>query len=110
MPTLESPTVILFDWHATLVDTLDAVYHAIDDMLANIVDLGLIERLTPPGMSKNGDDAKLVAYVREHQRLHPKLEAEKKISRTDIFEVLFGRDEQAKHCAHEEFDRHYRAR
>jgi phosphoglycolate phosphatase len=42
MPTLESPTVILFDWHATLVDTLDAVYHAIDDMLANIVDLGLI--------------------------------------------------------------------
>lgn len=39
MPTLESPTVILFDWHATLVDTLDAVYHAIDDMLANIVDL-----------------------------------------------------------------------
>jgi epoxyqueuosine reductase QueG len=29
---------------------------------------------------------------------------------TDIFEVLFGRDEQAKHCAQEEFDRHYRAR
>jgi phosphoglycolate phosphatase len=52
--------------------------------------------LTPPGESKNGDDAKLVAYVREHQ-LHPKLEAEKKVSRTDIFEVLFGRDEQAKH-------------
>ena len=90
MPTLEYPTVILFDWHATLVDTLDAIYHTIDDMLAN------------------GDDAKLVAYVREHQRLHPKLEAEKKVSRTDIFEVLFGRDEQAKHCAHEEFDRHYR--
>jgi phosphoglycolate phosphatase len=109
MPTLESPTVILFDWHATLVDTLVAVYHAIDDMLANIVDLGLMDRLTPPGESKNGDDAKLVAYVREHQRLHPKLEAEKKVSRTDIFEVLFGRDEQAKRCAHEEFDRHYRA-
>ncbi len=108
MPTLASPTVILFDWHATLVDTLDAVYHAIDDMLANIVDLGLIDHLTPPGESKNAEDAKLVAYVRELQRLHPKVEAEKKVSRTDLFEVLFGRDEQAKHSAHEEFDRHYR--
>ncbi len=108
MPTLESPTVILFDWHATLVDTLETVYHAIDDILAQIVDLGLIDRLTPPGESKNAEDAKLVAYVRERQRLHPKLEAEKKVSRTDIFEVLFGRDEQAKHSAHEEFDRHYR--
>jgi phosphoglycolate phosphatase len=108
MPRLQVPAVILFDWHATLVDTLDAVYHAVDDMLARIVDLGLIERLTPPGQSKNVDDAKLVAYVRAHRRLHPKLEAEKKVSRTDIFEVLFGRDEQAKHAAHEEFDRHYR--
>ncbi|MGH8606255.1 MAG: HAD family hydrolase, partial [Gammaproteobacteria bacterium] len=108
MPRLEAPTVILFDWHATLVDTLEAVYHAIDDMLATIVDLGLIDRLTPPWESKNAEDAKLVAYVREHHRLHPKLEAEKKVSRTDIFEVLFGRDVQAKHSAHEEFDRHYR--
>ncbi|MGH8581053.1 MAG: HAD family hydrolase [Gammaproteobacteria bacterium] len=108
MPTLEAPKVILFDWHATLVNTLDAVYHAIDEMLPTIVEPGLIDRLTRPGESKNAEDAKLVAYVREHRRLHPKLEAEKKVSRTDIFEVLFGRDEQAKHCAHEEFDRHYR--
>jgi len=25
--------VVLFDWHATLVDTRDAMYHALDEML-----------------------------------------------------------------------------
>jgi phosphoglycolate phosphatase len=26
------PRTILFDWHATLVDTRDAMYHAVDDV------------------------------------------------------------------------------
>ena len=82
---------------------------AIDDMLANIVDLGLIDRLTPPGESKNGDDAKLVALRARAPAAAPEAGGGKEGQRTDIFEVLFGRDEQAKHCAHEEFDRHYRA-
>ena len=39
------PRVILYDWHATLVDTLDAMYHAVDDVLPKLVELGLIERM-----------------------------------------------------------------
>lgn len=101
------PRVLLFDWHATLVDTLDAMYHAVDDVLPRLVDLGLIARLVPPEKSKTVEDAKLVKYVREHARLHPKIKAERKISRTDIFELLFGEDTEAKRIAHREFDRSY---
>jgi len=36
---LVAPRVVLFDWHATLVDTLDAMYHAVDDMLPKLPDL-----------------------------------------------------------------------
>ena len=35
------PRIILFDWHATLVDTRDAMYHAVDDVLPKLVELGL---------------------------------------------------------------------
>ena len=38
------PRIILFDWHATLVDTLDAMYHAVDDVLPHLEELGLLER------------------------------------------------------------------
>jgi phosphoglycolate phosphatase len=101
------PRVMLFDWHATLVDTMDAMYYALDDVLPRLVDLGLVERLVPPGESKTLEDARLVKYVREHARLHPKIKAERKISRTDVFEVLFGADQEAKAIAHREFDRSY---
>ncbi|MDE2150482.1 MAG: HAD family hydrolase [Gammaproteobacteria bacterium] len=101
------PQVVLFDWHATLVDTLDAMYHAVDDVLPRLVDLGLVERLVSPGKSKTVEDAKLVKYVRDNARLHPKIRAERKVSRTDIFEVLFGADTEAKVIAHREFDRSY---
>lgn len=101
------PRVILFDWHATLVDTMDAMYYALDDVLPRLGPLGLIERLVPPGRSKTLEDAKLVKYVREHARLHPKIKAERRISRTDVFEVLFGADQEAKAIAHREFDRSY---
>lgn len=98
---------MLFDWHATLVDTMDAMYYALDEVLPRLVELNLIERLVPAGRSKTLEDAKLVKYVREHVRLHPKIKAARKISRTDIFEVLFGDDQEAKGIAHREFDRCY---
>lgn len=101
------PRVILFDWHATLADTMDAMYYALDDVMPRLAPLGLIERLVPPGKSKTIEDARLVKYVRDNARLHPKIKAERKISRTDIFELLFGDDQQAKALAHREFDQSY---
>jgi len=102
-----APRVVLFDWHATLVDTMDAMYYALDEVLPRLVELDLLGRLVPPGHSKTAEDARLVQYVRENARLHPKIKAQRRISRTDIFELLFGPDEEAKRIAHQEFDRHY---
>jgi len=102
------PSTILFDWHATLVDTRDAMYHAVDDVLPKLVELGLIERLVTPEDSRTVEDARLVKYVRDNARLHPKIKSERKVSRTDIFEVLFGPDHEAKRIAHQEFDNCYR--
>ncbi|HSH43879.1 MAG TPA: HAD-IA family hydrolase [Arenicellales bacterium] len=105
---LARPDVVLFDWHATLADTLDAMYKAVDEVLPRLRELGLASRLLRPEDSKNDNDARLVRYVRDHYRLHPKIKAARKISRTDIFEVLFGDDEQAKQVAHEAFNECYR--
>ncbi|MGR9107394.1 MAG: HAD family hydrolase [Gammaproteobacteria bacterium] len=105
---LTPPKVILFDWHATLVDTLEAMYHAVDEVLPQLDELGLLGRLVASEISKTPEDARLVEYVRSTGRLHPKIKAERKISRTDIFEVLFGQDEDAKHIAHEAFNVCYR--
>jgi phosphoglycolate phosphatase len=102
-----APRVILFDWHATLADTMDAMYYALDDVLPRLASLGLIDHLVPPGLSKTPEDAKLVQYVRQNSSLHPKIKAQRKISRTDIFELLFGDNEEAKKIAHREFDRSY---
>lgn len=106
-PALSAPRVVLFDWHATLVDTMDAMYYALDEVLPKLIELRLIDRLVPEGHSKTPEDEKLVRYVREHKRLHPKIKAQRRISRTDVFEVLFGRDDEAKAIAHREFDRQY---
>ena len=105
---LAAPRVVLFDWHATLVDTLDAMYHAVDDALARFPELGLVESLITHEQCKTAEDARLVDYVREHMQLHPKIKAERRISRTDIFEVLFGPDEEAKQVAHAAFNDAYR--
>lgn len=105
---LVPPRVVLFDWHATLVDTLDAMYHAVDDVLLQFPKLGLMDELVAHDDCKTPEDARLVDYVREHRRLHPKIKTERKISRTDIFEVLFGKNEAAKHRAHEAFNDAYR--
>lgn len=101
------PEVILFDWHATLVDTHDAMYHAVEDVIPELTELNLIDRLVKPEDSRNLEDAKLVKYVRENARLHPRIKTDRKISRTDIFEVLFGDDDDAKKIAHQAFDRYY---
>ena len=105
---LAAPEGVLFDWHATLVDTLDAMYRAVDDTLPELAGIGLMKRLVPPELSRSIDDQKLLEYVRGHHELHPRVKAERRISRTDIFEVLFGGDEDAKRVAHETFTRHYR--
>ncbi len=102
------PTIVLFDWHATLVDTLDAMYRAVDDMLPQLAEHRLLQRMVGPNQSKSPDDARLVEYVREYAQLHPKIKADRKISRTDIFEVLFGEDTEAKRLAHSLFNHHYR--
>ncbi len=102
------PDVILIDWHATLVNTHDAMYHAVDDVLPKLRELGLYDQLLPPEHSKTVEDAKLVKYVRKHAQLHPKISSERKISRTDIFEVLFGDNQNAKARAHKAFDESYR--
>jgi len=105
---LVAPRIILFDWHATLVDTLDAMYRAVDDTLPELDALGLTKRMVAPEESRTIEDAKLVEYVRNFRKLHPKIKSDRKISRTDIFEVLFGHDEEAKRMAHAAFNRHYR--
>lgn len=106
---LTAPSLVLFDWHATLVDTLDAMYRAVDDTLPELDALGLMQRLVEPEQSRSIDDRKLVEYVRSFRKLHPKIRADRKVSRTDIFEILFGDDEDAKKLAHAVFNKHYRA-
>lgn len=105
---LTYPTIILFDWHATLVDTLDAMYHAVDDMLKDLRALGLLDHLVSAEHCKSPEDMKLVDYVRDNLSLHPKIKLDRKISRTDIFEILFADNEVAKKLAHKGFTDHYR--
>jgi phosphoglycolate phosphatase len=105
---LVAPRVVLFDWHATLVDTLDAMYHAVDEAIPRFPELGLMDELISHDDCKTVEDARLVDYVRDKQRLHPKIMAERRISRTDIFEVLFGHNEKAKQVAHAAFNDAYR--
>lgn len=104
-----APRAILFDWHATLVDTHDAMYRAVDEVLPRLEALGLRDRLTPVAASRTLEDAKLVRYVRSHGRLHPRVRAARKVSRTDLFELLFGADRAAQEIAHRAFDAAYRA-
>lgn len=108
MTSLRAPSIILFDWHGTLVDTSGAMYQAMDDMLSGLGNLGLERHLIDTAKSKSPDDGKLVDYVRKHHRLHPKVVADRKASRTDLLEVLFGGDAQAKDIANREYSACYR--
>lgn len=105
---LSYPKVILFDWHATLVDTLDAMYRAVDDLLNDLREMKLLEQLVDASQCKSPDDQRLVEYVRQNLKLHPKIKHDRKISRTDIFEILFADNEVAKKLAHKAFTDHYR--
>ena len=105
---LTPPQAILFDWHATLVDTLDAMYRAVDDMLPELRRMGLLENLNQAINTRSAEEKHLIEYVEDHSRLHPQVSADRKISRTDIFETLFGEDDATKQAAHRVFTRHYR--
>ena len=107
---LTAPTAILFDWHGTLVNTLDAMYLAIEDMLPRLEELGLIDQLVPEEEARNSSDEKLIRYIRIYRRLHPRVLAERRISRTEIFDALFGDNEPARAIAHRAYndsDRNY---
>jgi phosphoglycolate phosphatase len=68
-----------------------------DDRLPRLEELGLADCLIDPAQSENEDDVRQGRYVLEHYKLPPKIKEARKISRTDIFEVLFGTDNEAKH-------------
>ena len=98
--TLPAPCAILFDWHGTLVDTLDAMYRAIEDMLPRLEALGLFQAMVPETRARNAEDEKLIRYIRIFRKLHPRVLAERRVSRTEIFDALFGENEAAKTAAH----------
>jgi len=109
MPRLTPPKLVLFDWHGTLVDTFEAMYLAVDDVLQLLDHLGLAQRLVGPGHWPAPEHELLVHEVRTQRRLPPALKDLRRVSRTEIFEVLFGNDEEAKGIAHDAFDRRYMA-
>lgn len=62
--SVPTPAVLVFDWHGTLVDTHDAMFSAMEEMLPRLEELGLVEHLLPEGQCRTGDDARLVRYIR----------------------------------------------
>lgn len=107
MPRLGRPRALFFDWHGTLADTFEAMYAAVEEMLAELEPLGLEERLKPPGSGRLPEHEALVAHVRASRSLPRAVKSARRISRTEIFEILFGADEEAKRRAHEAFDLRY---
>jgi len=107
MSFLKSPRIILFDWHGTLVDTNEAMYRAMDEMLQGIERLGLQHRLADPKACKD-DDRALIEFVRAQHRLLPRVVSERRASRTDLLEVLFRGDEEAKQTANAAYNACYR--
>src|SRR5690554_2037619 len=97
---LQPPSVLIFDWHGTLVDTHDAMFSAMEEMLPQLEELGLVEQLLPEDQCRTEDDARLVRYIRIFRRLHPRILAERRVSRTDIFNAIFGDNKAAKLQAH----------
>lgn len=108
MASLTAPRILIFDWHGTLVNTSDAMYRSMDDMLSALDRLGLNNRLANAAKCKSAEDRRLLEYVRSHRRLHPKIIADRRASRTDLLEILFGSDEQAKNTANRAYNGCYR--
>jgi phosphoglycolate phosphatase len=107
MSRLAPPRTIFFDWHGTLADTFEAMYRAVDDVLPLLDALGLAARLRPPGQGRTPEQDALLEQVRAQRTVPAGVKRERRISRTEIFEILFGADEDAKHVAHEAFDAAY---
>src|SRR5690554_6897830 len=105
---LQPPSVLIFDWHGTLVDTHDAMFSAMEEMLPQLEELGLVEQLLPEDQCRTEDDARLVRYIRIFRRLHPRILAERRVSRTDIFNAVFGDDREARLIAHQAYNDCYR--
>ena len=105
---LQPPSVLIFDWHGTLVDTHDAMFSAMEEMLPQLEELGLVEQLLPEDQCRTEDDARLVRYIRIFRRLHPRILAERRVSRTDIFNAIFGDNKAAKLQAHKAYNNAYR--
>jgi phosphoglycolate phosphatase len=101
------PRALFFDWHGTLADTFEAMYRAVEEMLPQLGALGLEARLRAPGGARLPEHEALVAHVRAHRNLPIGVKQARRISRTEIFEILFGADADAKHAAHDAFDRCY---
>jgi phosphoglycolate phosphatase len=59
------------------------------------------------GASRLPEHASLVSHVRAQRALPEAVKRARRISRTEIFEILFGADAEAKHAAHDAFDRCY---
>ncbi len=105
---LQPPSVLIFDWHGTLVDTHDAMFSAMEEMLPQLEELGLVEQLLPEDQCRTEDDARLVRYIRIFRRLHPRILAERRVSRTDIFNAIFSDNKAAKLQAHKAYNNAYR--
>ncbi len=95
MLDLPPPQALLFDWQNTLASTMDALYNAVDDTLT---------LLKPQhGLADN----ELGRYVKRHHRLPKEVRAEKKMSRTDLFRMIFV-DENAREATSDTFNECYR--
>lgn len=107
MPRLVPPRIVLFDWHGTLADTFDAMYRGVDDLLADLDRIGLANSLVRPGDARLPEHSTLIERVLAERRLPEDVKEARRISRTEIFEILFGADQPAKHAAHEAYDQFY---
>jgi len=62
----------------------------------------------PETAARSTDDEKLIRYIRIFRKLHPRVLAERRVSRTEIFDALFGDDEEARAIAHRAYNQSYR--
>lgn len=76
------PKALLFDWQNTLASTMDALFHAMNDTLA--------VHKPDHGLNKNP----LADHVKEHHRLPDYIKQEAKMSRTDIFHLIYEDDDE----------------
>jgi phosphoglycolate phosphatase len=86
----------------------DAMYSAIEEMLPQLEELDLLRHMIPEHEARSEDDEKLLRYIRIFRHLHPRVLAERRVSRTDIFDALFGDNQQALAIAHKAYDDCYR--